>query len=97
MPQKTPYWPQKTQNNTEIIFLFRSPRSGFFFCENLCDSVAKIFSVNFWVIQWLNLLPQKTKISSWPQKTPLGREQLGLELAAERLGAERQKNTEGGL
>ena len=48
--------------------------------------------------------PEQNIFYVWPQKTPLGREQLGLvfdpeaqtrrELAAERLGAERQNNTE---
>jgi hypothetical protein len=38
--------------------------------------------------------PEPNTFYLWPQKTPLGREQLGLELVAERLGAERQNNTD---
>jgi hypothetical protein len=49
--------------------------------------------------------PEPNTFYVWPQKTPLGREQLGLvfdpeaqtrrELVAERLRAERPNNTEG--
>jgi hypothetical protein len=38
--------------------------------------------------------PEPNTFYIWPQKTPLGREQLGLELVAERLRAERQNTTE---
>jgi len=34
--------------------------------------------------------PEPNTFFLWPQKKPLGREQLGLELVAERLGAEWQ-------
>jgi hypothetical protein len=38
--------------------------------------------------------PETNTLYVWPQKTPLGREQLALELVDERLWAERQNTTE---